>query len=351
MTAIYIIVAILFFGLLVAIHEFGHFITAKLCNVRVNEFSIGLGPAIFKKQKGETLYSLRCIPFGGFCAMQGEDELVEDERGFTSQVWWKRAIILVAGSAMNFLLGLLILIILYSNAAAFRVPVIAGFFENCPYESVDGLQEGDRFYKIDGHRIYEYYDVSDYLHSSEEHDIVLIRDGKKVTLNDYRIVPVEYPGYQAKMYGFTFGIEEATLPVKLSAAWNTSMEFARMVWQSLSELFSGNVGVDDLSGPVGIVDMMAQTGEQAESVADAFFDIFYFGAFIAINLAVMNMLPIPALDGGRIFLLLVTLIIEKLIRKKLDPKYEGYIHAAGMVLLLALMAFIMFHDVFRLVTK
>ena len=124
-----------------------------------------------------------------------------------------------------------------------------------------------------------------------------------------------------------------------------------MVWMGLDQLFSGQVGVKDMSGPVGIVDMMAETGEQAESTEDAIFGISYLGAFIAVNLAVMNMLPIPALDGGRVFFLLVTWLIEAVTRKKLDPKYEGYVHAAGMILLLALMAFVMFNDILRIVTR
>ena len=169
-------------------------------------------------------------------------------------------------------------------------------------------------------------------------------------LEDFYFVPVEYEGESQKLYGFSMGTEEATFPVKLRYAWNTTMEFGRWVWMGLSELVKGNVGVDDMAGPVGIVGMMAETGESAESTSDALFSIFYFGAFIAVNLALMNMLPIPALDGGRIFLLLVTCVIEAVSRRKLNPKYEGYIHAAGMMLLLALMVFVMFNDIFRIVT-
>ena len=165
------------------------------------------------------------------------------------------------------------------------------------------------------------------------------------------MVRISYEGYENKMYGFTFGLDEPTLGNKLRYAGATTMEFVRMVWDALCQLVGGKVSVNDLSGPVGIVDMMAETGEQAESVSDGLYSIFYLGAFIAVNLAVMNMLPIPALDGGRVFLLLITALIEFITRKKLDPKYEGYIHAAGMVLLLALMAYVMFHDIFRIVTK
>ena len=297
MTIVYILIAILIFGVLIIIHELGHFAAAKACGVRVEEFAVGMGPAIFKKQKGETTYSLRCIPFGGFCAMTGEDEESKDPRAFKNQA------------------------------------------------------AGDRFYSIDGHRIYQYYDVSDFISKGDgSYDIIVIRDGKKVKLEDFELVPLEYEGYENKMYGFLFGVEEATIGAKIENTWNTCMEFVRMVWMGLSELVSGNVGVKDMAGPVGIVDMMAQTGEQAESVSDALSSIFYFGAFIAVNLAVMNMLPIPALDGGRVFLLIITCIIEVITRKKLNPKYEGYIHAAGMVLLLALMVYVMFNDIIRIVT-
>ena len=350
MTAVYILIAILLFGVLIVVHEAGHFTAAKLCGVRVNEFAVGMGPAIIKRKKGETDYSLRCIPIGGYCAMAGEDEESEDPRAFTNQPAWKRLIILVAGSLMNFLLGMLIIAILFAPAQAFISPVIASFADNCPYDGP--LQVGDRFYSVDGHRIYQYYDFTDYMDKNGPvHDIVVIRDGHRFKLDDFSMEKLLYEGETQKRYGFSFGYEEATFTVKFRNVWNTSMEFVRWVWAGLAELVSGNVSVNDISGPVGIVDMIAETGEQAESTSDAFYSIFYLGAFIAINLAVMNMLPIPALDGGRVFLLIVTAVIEKIIGKKLDPKYEGYIHAAGMVLLLAFMAFILFNDVLKLFRK
>ena len=142
----YIILAIIFFGVLIAIHEFGHFSAAKLLGVKVNEFAIGMGPAIFKKRRGETLYSLRCLPIGGYCAMEGEDEDTGDPRSFTVQPGWKKFIILVAGSFMNFLLGLLIVLIIYSSAAGFYSPVISGFVDGCPYEGENALQVGDEIY-------------------------------------------------------------------------------------------------------------------------------------------------------------------------------------------------------------
>ena len=352
MSILYVILAVLIFGVLIIVHEGGHFAAAKACGVHVEEFAVGMGPVLWQKQKGETMYSLRLVPFGGFCAMAGEDEESDDPRAFTAQAWWKRVLILTAGSFMNFLLGLLIVLLLYSDAYAFRSPEISGFMEGCPYQGSEALQEGDRFWKIDGQRIYQYYDVNDFLTQGDGvYDLVMLRGGKKVELKDFHMVPVEYEGEARKMYGFYMGYDLATPGLKMQNAWNTTMEFGRWVWMGLREMVSGNVTMDDMSGPVGIVDMMAETGEQAETTSDALYSIFYFAAFIAVNLALMNMLPIPALDGGRVFLLFVTMLIEAVTHKKLDPKYEGYIHAAGMILLLGLMGVIMFNDILKIVKR
>ena len=346
---LYVLLAIALFGVLIGVHEFGHFAAAKLFGVGVREFALGLGPAIFKKQGRETLYALRLLPLGGFCVLAGEDEESDDPRAFTNQRPWKRALILCAGAFMNFLLGFLIVCILYSGAAAFRSSQLVDFMPGCPYESEEGLHKGDRFYRIDGKRIYMHFDVDDFLRQGDgTYDIVVLRNGKKVTLENFGMTPREYEGQSRKMFGFYFGYDPATFGNTLLYSWNTTMEFGRWVRMGLGQLLRGEVGVEDMSGPVGIVDYIAETGENAESTGDAFYSIFYFTAFIAVNLAVMNLLPLPALDGGRIFLLLVTWLIESVTRKKLDPKYEGYIHAAGMVLLLALMAFIMFHDFMRI---
>ena len=180
MTAFYIIIAILIFGILIIIHEFGHFTAAKLCGVKVNEFAVGMGSALVKKQKGETLFTVRCIPFGGFCAMAGEDEESDDPRAFTSQSAWKRIIILCAGSFNNFLLGLIIVMILYSSAEAFYAPVIGEFMEGCPYESEELLQVGDRFLKINGRRVYQLSNVNEFLSADEDgtYDLVIRRDAR-----------------------------------------------------------------------------------------------------------------------------------------------------------------------------
>lgn len=350
MNILFVLVGILVFGLLIAVHELGHFLTAKACGVKVEEFSIGMGPALFKKQKGDTLYSLRLVPIGGYCAMAGEDEASEDPRAFTSQAPWKRALILVAGSVMNVVFGFVLILGIFSSAEAFNAPVIGAFMENCPYEGEEALQLGDRFLRIDGKKVRMYGDVVELLPAEGgEFDLLIRRDGKKIALEDFHMEPLEYEGQSRKMYGFIFGVDEATFANKIKYSWYSTLDFAELVWDGLRELVRGQVGVQDMAGPVGVVDMMTESAAQAATVWDGILDILYFGAFIAINLGIMNMLPIPALDGGRVFFLLVTWLIESIIGRKLDPKYEGYVHAAGMILLLALMAFIMFNDIIRIV--
>lgn len=349
----YIILAILIFGVLIMTHELGHFITAKLFGVRVNEFSVCMGPAIWSKTVGETTYALRCIPIGGYCAMEGEDEASEDPRAFTSAKPWKRAIILIAGSAMNFLTGLLILIIMYSAVAGFSTTKIEAFFPECPLEAADGLQVGDEIYRIDGRRVYLYSDVSMLMarNTSGVFDLDVKRDGKIVSLDDFAMekMPYDVDGETVYRYGLYFGYEDKTVVTVLKNAWYSALDFARMVWMSLSDLIKGLVSVEDMSGPVGIVSVIAQTGKASETAGIAALNISYLGAFIAVNLAVMNLLPIPALDGGRVFFLVITTALEKTLKRKINPKYEGYIHAAGMVLLLLFIALITLKDVWTLI--
>ncbi|MBQ6540180.1 MAG: site-2 protease family protein [Oscillospiraceae bacterium] len=347
----YIILAILAFGILIASHELGHFIAAKACGVRVNEFAVGMGPAILKKQGKETKYSLRILPIGGFCAMEGEDEESEDPRAFSSQKPWKRIIILIAGAATNFLMGLIIVALIFVQYSAFAGNTIAGLAEGFPLE--DQLHVGDTVYSIDGERIYYAEDFSTFMARSngESVDMVIIRDGEKLKLDDLPLKLTEYNdnGQTVKRYGISFNVIEANLRDKLEYSWYTATNFVRLVRISLTDLFTGNVGVKDLSGVVGIVNTINDVGEASKTTSDALINIAYLCAFIAVNLAVMNMLPIPALDGGRVFLLIVTVIIEKITGKHIDPKYEGYIHAIGMLLLLALMAFVMYNDIVRLI--
>ena len=351
-----ILFAILIFSILIFVHELGHFVAAKLSGVQVNEFSMFMGPVIWKKQKGETLYSLRCIPIGGFCAMEGEDEDTESPRSFQKAAWWKRLAILVAGAAMNFVIGVLIMVLVYAPAQQFVTPVIDFFEPGCVLQSEDGLQPGDRFLEIDGEKIYVYSDFSTILglNPGDVHDIVVERDGKKVILEDFPLVKAEFPnedGTTTLRYGFSFSVEDATFMGKIRYAWNSALDTVRIVRLSLQMLVRGQVGLADLGGPVMIVDQMNQVAQESSNALDAFLNMLYFGGFISLNLAVMNLLPLPALDGGRVVGVLLTTGIEAVTKRKINPKYEGYIHGAGMVLLLALMALIMFKDIFVLIKR
>lgn len=348
-----IVFAILLFSFLIFIHELGHFSAAKLFGVQVNEFSVFMGPAIFKKQIGETLYSIRCIPLGGYCAMEGEDGESNNPRSLGNAAWWKRLIILVAGAFMNFLTGVVLLAIVFGSWDRFAVPVVDSIEPGSALHGEYGLREGDKLLEMDGEKIYLYSDFAMLMtfNPGDVHDLVIERDGQKIVMDDFVMEKRELPngdGTTGLRYGFSFRIEDATFANKLEYIWNSSMNYVRMVRLSLQMLFSGQAGLKDLGGPVMIVDQMSQAAQAAPSVHDALMNMLNFGAFLAINLAVMNLLPIPALDGGRVVCLLITTVIEAVTHKKVNPKYEGYLHGIGMVLLLALMALVMFKDIFVL---
>ena len=285
--------------------------------------------------------------------MEGEDELSHDPRAFTSKAKWRQAVILVAGAFMNFVAGLLILAVLMSMQQSFAVPVISSFYEGNEIEGADGLQVGDTLYSIDGHRVYLYNDIALLLQrgTDADYDLVVLRDGEKVALDQFHMEPKTFviDGQERRLYGMTFDRVERSVWQVLKATWYTSIDFGRMVIWGLQDLISGAVGLSDFSGPVGIVSAISETGKDSETVSQGVLNVLYIGAFLAINLAYMNMLPIPALDGGRVFFLVVTAVIEKLSRRKLNPKYEGYIHAVGMVALLGFMAVVTFSDIFKLV--
>ncbi len=352
-TVLYILLAILIFGVLIAIHEWGHFVAARACGVRVLEFSLGMGPLLWHREdRRGTQVSLRALPIGGYCAMEGEDEASDDPAAFSNAAAWKRFIILVAGAAMNFLLGLVLIVVLFTQIGMFSSPTITDFMDGCPYEG--DLQAGDTFYRINGQRIYFTSDVGTYLarRTGDTSDITVLRDGKKITLEDYPMLPREYTdpetGETITRYGFYFGVKEMGLGATLKYSWYGAMDFVRMVWLGLEDLVTGAVGVQQMTGVVGIVDMIADVGTQSETSRDAFLNIVNLTAFIAINLAVMNLLPLPALDGGRILFLAVTWIAEHFLRRRIDGKYEGYVHTAGLVALLGLMAYVMYNDIARI---
>ena len=345
-----VIFAILLFSVLIFVHELGHFTAAKLSGVQVNEFSMFMGPAIWKKQVGETLYAIRCIPIGGYCAMGGEDGGSDNPRSFDKAAWWKRLIILAAGAAMNFLIGVVLMVIVCLPVKQTVVPVIASFEDYATVNGENGLQAGDRIVEVDGEKLYSYSDFSMILslNPGDVHDITVRRNGEKVVLKDFLLEKHEVTlenGSTGLRYGMNFTLSTPNFWEKLGMAWNQSLDTVRMVRLSLQMLLGGKVGIKDMSGPVGIVSEMSKVAAASDSKVTALLNMLYFGGFIAINLAVMNLLPIPALDGGRIVCLLITVVVEAITKKKINPKYEGYLHGAGMILLLALMAIIMFKDV------
>lgn len=348
-----ILFAVLLFSILIFVHELGHFLAAKASGVRVNEFSLFMGPAIFKKQVGQTLYAIRCIPIGGYCAMEGEDEDTDDPHSFQKAAWWKRLIILVAGSFMNFVAGFLILAIVFAPTKQFVMPVIESAEPGCTVIREGGLQVGDEILELDGEKIFVQSDFSMLLQlfPGETHDIVVRRQGEKLEFDDYRMETHLFPGEETERYGFSFAVENATFANKIQIVWKTGLNVVRTVRLSLQMMLSGQAGLKDMTGPVGLVQMMSDSAAAAPSALDALLNMLYIGGFIAINLAVMNLLPIPALDGGRVVGLLLTCAVEGITGRKLNPKIEGYIHGAGMILLLALMALIFFKDIFVIVKR
>ena len=349
MTVFYVILAILLFGVLIFVHELGHFVTAKLSGVQVNEFALFMGPALWKKQKGETTYSLRCIPIGGYCAMEGEDEDSDNPRAFGRAKVWKRLIILAAGSFMNFVCGFLILLIVLSvTKGGFYTRELTDMVDDRPFAS--SLQAGDEFYSINGERVYIGGDIEMLLDRDTDgyQDITVRRDGALVELKNVPIARDYIAADGTERYGFSLGAEEKTFTSVLSNTWRNCKDFVRLVRMGLQDIFTGRATVKDMSGAVGVIAEVAKQGTQAETVSLGLANVFYLFAFIAVNLAVMNMLPIPALDGGRIVCLLVTTAVEKLFRRKINPKYEAYLNGAFMVLLLIFMALITFKDVFQI---
>lgn len=350
---IYIIIAIVIFGLLIAIHELGHFLVAKACGVKVLEFSIGMGPQLWHKEGKETKYSLRLFPIGGFCAMEGEDGESDDPRAFGNTAGWKKFLVLIAGSASNFIAGMLLILCLFAASTGYVSTTLSGFVDGFPCQGETMLQAGDEIVSIDGNAVLLYSDISTLLNrgNGKTHDIVVRRDGEKIVLNDLPLTPREYQveGKKVTMYGLYFQSKEATFGSKLRLGLANSVDFVRMIWWSLEDLFTGAVGFSALSGPIGIVDAMGQMAESADGVRQAVDNLLYFAAFLAINLAFMNLLPLPALDGGRVFFLILNGLAVLLFRRRIPAKYEGYVHFGGLVLLLGLMVVVAVQDVYRII--
>ncbi|MGI6576753.1 MAG: M50 family metallopeptidase [Eubacteriales bacterium] len=345
--------AIFVFGLQIFVHELGHFVTARIFRVTVNEFALGMGPAIIKKKVKQTQYSIRLLPIGGYCAMEGEDEESSAEGAFNRKPVWQRCIIISAGAIMNFISGFLIIVILMMPVTQYATPEIAAFDEGFPYRGEAMLMENDRILKINGYRIYTNQDVSLFLSHGigKPYDILVERGGQKVLIRDLQLKQHEYmtevqteSGTEVVpmlRYGLKFKTRSAGFFDKLRLSWYNAINFVRLVKVSLFDLLSGKAKLSELSGPVGITSALTETAKTSMS------GMWMFVALIAVNLSVLNLLPLPALDGGRIIFLLVELIR----RKPINPKYEGYVHLVGLALFMVLMVYVAYNDILRLISQ
>ncbi|MDE5620544.1 MAG: site-2 protease family protein [Ruminococcus sp.] len=347
-----IIIAIIIFGLIVMVHEFGHFICAKLSKVRVLEFSIGMGPKIIQKKKGETMYSLRLLPVGGYCAMEGEDEDSDDPHSFRSAKLWKRMIILVAGAGMNFVLGFVAIVVMMSMLGSVPTTQISGFSaieledgtlerHSASYDS--GLRHDDIFYEIDGTRIFSMLDLNYILSSSPTnvHDVVVKRNGEKIEIDD-----VKFENANGGTVDFGLVQKDKNPLTVVKGSGEMFMSMGHIVGMSLKQLVSGQAKKEDVSGPVGVVTAINETTQESEDAKDIFFNLVYMTALITINIGIFNLLPIPGLDGGR----LIFCFIELIRRKPVKPEHEGYVHLAGMLLLFGIMIFATYNDIVRLIS-
>lgn len=341
-----VLVAILFFGIVIMIHELGHFITAKIFKVKVNEFSLGMGPALLKKKGKVTQYSLRLFPIGGYVSMEGEDEESDDENAFLKKDCWKRIIIVAAGAIMNLLLGFIICIAITLSDKMIVTNVVADFRENSVTQQA-GVKPGDEIISINGRSVGNWLDLSYNMMTDKDGklDMVVKRDKEKILFEN-----IQYPmqknedGSSTIIFDMYVLAQKPTFFNVLKGSFNDTVSMAKIVYHSLFDLITGQFTLNDMAGPIGTVGSIANAA--SESVKDTNYSyIAFIMAMITVNIGVFNLLPLPALDGGRLFFLLVELIR----RKPINPKYEGYIHAAGMVLLLIFMAVISTNDVIRLI--
>lgn len=336
-----IIVALLIFGLLIFFHELGHFLLAKRGGIGVTAFSLGMGPAILKKKIGETEYCLRIFPFGGSCAMVGEDEESDAENAFNKKGVWTRISVVAAGPFFNFVLAFAGSIIMVC-AVGVDKPVITEMMEGYPaYEA--GVRAGDEIISMNGRNIGVYRDVSMYiqLHQGEAIDLVYERNGERY---ETTILPkMSEDGYY--LMGITGGAyTKCDNPIEVIKYAGCEVGYwIHMVFDSLKMMVTGQVSREDVGGPVRIVSMIGDTYEQSAAISGfaVFINMLNMVIFLSANLGVMNLLPIPALDGGRLFIML----IEVITRKRVPEKIEGYIHMAGFTVLMALMVLILFNDI------
>lgn len=349
-----VIVAILVFGLIVLIHELGHFLFAKLNGIAVVEFSIGMGPRLFHFKKGETIYSIKLLPLGGSCMMLGEDEEDPDDRAFQNKSIPARMSVIAAGPVFNFILAFLLALILV-GMSGYNTTMIKEVAKDSPaYEA--GIRSGDKLLSVNGENValYQDYILFKVLKPDEAMNTVeFSRTNLETGAVERRTVSVK-PEYSAEDNKYLIGISIIPFhnPVK-NAGELIKYGFLEMKYdvkvtvKSLGMLLSGKASVNDLSGPVGIVVMLDDTVKAGLTVSltAAFLNVLSLCILLSANLGIMNLLPIPALDGGR----LLFLIIEAIRGKRMDPEKEGLVNMISMMALMALMVFVIFNDINRFI--
>lgn len=330
------------FGFLIFIHEFGHFTMARLFKVTIEEFSIGMGPKVISKKSKKTgiNYSLRLLPIGGFVSMEGEDSESEDKNAFTNKPVWQRIIITCAGAFMNIFIGIIVMSLIVAAQNTLPSNVIGAFVEDengYNYAYAAGLRLGDEIVRVDGTKVHianeTIYEIM--RKGVNPIDITVIRDGETITLEDCVFPTIVENGTKYGNMDFKVLPEEKTAINVLKHAFYRSTSTIKMIWESLYDLISGRYGVESVSGPIGVTKAL---GEAAEQGLD---DLLYLAVVISMNLGVMNLLPLPALDGGRLLFELIELVRRKPVKREI----EGYIHFAGLVMLMILMVVIGVKDI------
>lgn len=340
-----IVIAIIIFSLIILFHELGHFLFAKKCGVKVNEFCLGLGPTLWSFQKGETVYSLKLLPFGGACMMEGEDEESNDHRAFNNKSVWQRVQIVAAGPIFNFILAY-VLAVIFIGCAGYDVPRLSGVIDGYSAQE-QGIKAGDTIVALDSYRIHFYQEVSVYsfFHPGEKILVTYERDGKEYQTT---VTPKYDEDSGRYLLGFqgNYTRERGNIIETLCYGVYEMKYQIHTTFQSLKMLFTGKLSVNDMAGPVGIVKTIGDTYDEAaqSGVFYIAMNMLNIAILLSANLGVMNLLPIPALDGGR----LLFLFVEAVRRKKMDEEIEGRIHMAGFCLLMLLMVVVMFNDIRKL---
>lgn len=335
------VVAVLVFMVLIIIHEFGHFIFAKITGVKVNEFAVGFGPRLFSFKKGETTYRFNLIPLGGYCAMEGEDEESEDNRAFCKKGPFARFLIVFAGALFNLVLGVILVAVTLIPGKLFSTTTVAKFTEDA-VSTQYGLQVGDTIVEVDGRKIYTTYDLN-YAFTGikgDSVDLVVLRDNQKQSLDNVRFKNETFEGINYLSVDFWVFGEEKTFGNYIKQTFKMTFSYMRVIWFSLVDLIGGRFGLNAVSGPVGVTAAIGQAAKQN------IFNILPIMALITINLGMFNLFPIPALDGGR----LLFIFFEIIFRKKVPEKWEGAVHTVGFVILIAFMLLVTFKDILKLIT-